>query len=406
MGGVAPIPLRFVLACLLWAQSVRRPGAWARARLFPAVPVVAGGWGGGAGRAPAPLSGGGRGDHPPFLGGVEAGAPLACGPPGGLGGGGVAPLPPCSPSGGRPAVPYPGLPLVIGAHPPGVRVRSGSRGRPGGGGMRGGPWTAPPGAPSDLNPPSALPEWAMVMGGVMRGAAPILFWCAAVCCPQAWSVRRSGALVWARPLAATPAGAGGRGRWGARCAGPAASPPPPGSGLFWGRGGVPPAPGGRRVTPVALKPGGGARGGWGGCSAAPRPPAPSGVGLPSVVSGAPPRGIPVPWGWPGGRGRRARPGRPPMGPCGGGRREGGGTPPPWFALPPSPGQPLKGPLRLRRPGRRRSAVSRQRAGREPAGGSLGALAAAALPPHPGCSGLSGGDAGPPSLKSASVRSWA
>ena len=46
--------------------------------------------------------------------------------------------------------------------------------------MRGCPWTAPPGAPSDLNPPSALPESAMVMGGVMGGAAPKLFWCAAV----------------------------------------------------------------------------------------------------------------------------------------------------------------------------------------------------------------------------------
>ena len=38
--------------------------------------------------------------------------------------------------------------------------------------MRGGPWTAPPGAPSDLNPPSALPEWAMVMGGGHGGRGP------------------------------------------------------------------------------------------------------------------------------------------------------------------------------------------------------------------------------------------
>ena len=90
----------------------------------------------------------------------------------------------------------------------------------------------------------------------------------------------------------------------------------------------------------------------------------------------------------------------------GGGVEGAGSPPPWFAPPPSPGRPLKGPLRLRRPGRRRSAVSRQRAGRERAGGSPGALAAAAVPPHPGCSGLFGGGAGLPSLQSASVRSWA
>ena len=152
--------------------------------------------------------------------------------------------------------------------------------------------------------------------------------------------------------------------------------------------------------------GGGRGGGWGGCSAAPRPPAPSGVGLPSVVSGAPPRGKLLPWGLPGGRGRRARPGRPPMGQCGGGGREGGGTPSPWFAPPPSQGRPLKGPFRLRCHGRRRSAIGRQRAGRERAGGSPGALAAAAVPPHPGCSGLFGGAAGPPSLRSASIRSWA
>ena len=36
MGGVVPIPLRFVLARLHWAPSVRRPGALARGRLFPA----------------------------------------------------------------------------------------------------------------------------------------------------------------------------------------------------------------------------------------------------------------------------------------------------------------------------------------------------------------------------------
>ena len=144
----------------------------------------------------------------------------------------------------------------------------------------------------------------MVMGGVMGGAAPILFWCAAVCRPQAWSARRSGALVWARPSAATPAGAGGCRSWGARCAGPAASPPPASRSLL-GKGGHPLGSGwaeGRSCGPQAGKGAGGR--GWGGRSAAPRPPAPLGVGLPSVVSGAPPRGILVPWGLPGGRGRR------------------------------------------------------------------------------------------------------
>ena len=253
---------------------MRRPGALARARLFPAVPVGAGGWDGGGG----PCSGSSLGRReggpiPPASGGRGPARPRLAGRQGGWGDGRIAPRPPCSPSGGPPAVSYPGPPLVIGTFPPGVRVRSGSRGRPGGGGMRGGPWTAPPGAPSDLNPPSALPEWTMVIGGVMGGAAPILFWCAALCRPQAWSARRSGALVWAPPPAATPAGAVGWGRWGTGCAGPAASPPPA-SQPFWGRGGVPWAPGGRRVSPVALKPGGGAGGGGGGAALPPPAPPP------------------------------------------------------------------------------------------------------------------------------------
>ena len=82
----SPIPLRFVLTRLLWARSVRRRGALARARLFSAAPVGAGGWGGGPGRAPAPLSGGG-GDHPPCLGGSGPGPPRLAGRWGGGGGG-------------------------------------------------------------------------------------------------------------------------------------------------------------------------------------------------------------------------------------------------------------------------------------------------------------------------------
>ena len=42
IGGVVPIPLWFVLACLHSARSAQRPGALARARLFPAVPMGAG----------------------------------------------------------------------------------------------------------------------------------------------------------------------------------------------------------------------------------------------------------------------------------------------------------------------------------------------------------------------------
>ena len=193
---------------------------------------------------------------------------------------------------------------------------------------------------------------------VIGAGTPVLFWCATACRPRAWSARRSGALVRARQSAATPAGAGGWGRLGARCVGPAASPPPR-RGPFWGRGGVPSAPGGWGVgAPAALKPGG-EGGGGGAAPPPPAPPAPSGVGLPSFICGAPPRGILVLWGLPGGLGRQARPGRPPMGQCGGeGGREGGLISSPWIAPLPSPGRPLKGPLRLRRPGRRRSAVGR------------------------------------------------
>ena len=131
-GAWPPIPLRFVLTRLLWVQSVRRPGALARARLFFAAPVGGGGWGGGAGRAPAPLSGGGGG-HSPCLGGWGPGPPRLAGWWGG-GGGGVVPRPPCSPSGRRPSVLNPGPPRVVGALPSGVRVRSGSKCCPGVGG--------------------------------------------------------------------------------------------------------------------------------------------------------------------------------------------------------------------------------------------------------------------------------
>ena len=346
---------------------MRRPGALARARLLPVVPVGADSWGGGAAVLRL-LSRAGGGDHPPCLGGWGPAPPRLAGQWGGPGGVGSRRGLPAPPLGRGPR--FPTLaPLLSSAHSPPACAFGRGRGVTPGGGMRGGPWTAPPAAPSDLNPPSALPEWAMVMGGVMGGAAPILFWCAAVHRPQAWSACRSSALVW---VGSRRLGALGR----AVCRS-SRIPPPRRRGPFWGRGGVPLAPGGRRVAPVAFKLGGGSRGGgWGGRSAAPRPPAPSGVGLPSVVFGAPLRGILVPWELPGGCGRRARPGRPPMGQCGGGGREGGGTPPPWFAPPPSPGRPLKGPLCLRR-----------------AGGSPGALVAAAVPPHPRCSGLFGGGCG-------------
>ena len=148
-------------------------------------------------------------------------------------------------------------------------------------------------------------------------------------------------------------------------------PPAPRRGPFGeGGGGRPLGSGGAEGRSCGSQAGGRERGGGPG-GPPPRPHAPSGVGLPSVVSGVPLRGILLPWGLPGGRGRQAWSGRPPRGQCGGGGGggEGGGTPPSWFAPPSSLGRPLKGPLCLRRPGRRRSAFSRQPAGR--AGAFLG-----------------------------------
>ena len=86
----------------------------------------------------------------------------------------------------------------------------------------------------------------------MWGAAPILFRCA----------RCSGTLVWARPAAATPAGAG-----------PDASPPPPRRGPSGG-GGRPLGSGGAEARSCGSLAGGGAGGGDGG--AAPPPPRPVG----------------------------------------------------------------------------------------------------------------------------------
>ena len=202
----------------------------------------------------------------------------------------------------------------------------------------------------------------------MGGAASILFWCAAVRRPQAWSARCSGALVSAWLSAATPAGAGGWGRWGAWCAGPAA-PPPPASRSLVGEGGRPLGSGGaegRSCGSQAWR-GGAGGGGWG---AAPPPPRPVGrrpairclrLAPPGYTCAVGVAGLPRASGavWSAAKRSVRR----------GGGGEGGGTPPPWLAPLSSPGRPLKGPLCLRRPGRRRSAVDRQRAGR--AGACLG-----------------------------------
>ena len=297
MEGVAPIPLRFVLACLLWAWSVRRPGALARVRVLPAVPAGAGGWGGGAGRAPAPLSGAAV---PPGGGGTIPSAPGGWGPVllrlagrrGGRGGGGSRRGPSAPHLGGGPR--FPTLPLLSSsAHSP-RRARSvGVVGPPrapgaaclarGGGGGRGGPWTAPPGAPSDPNPPSALPEWATLwvarcsgLGGRGPHTVPVRRRVPPPGVVRA-PLRRAGAAP--APCGSRRLGALGRAVCWSSCA------PPPASRSLLGEGGRPFGSGGvggrRSCGPRA---GGGGRGG-GVRSAAPRPPAPLGVGLPSIPPG-------------------------------------------------------------------------------------------------------------------------
>ena len=90
------------------------------------------------------------------------------------GGGGVAPRPPCSRSRRRPVVLLPGSLRVAGALPSGARLRSGLKCRPVVGGVRGGPWTAPLGAPSDLTPSLRHLGAGCGYGRVMWGAASFL----------------------------------------------------------------------------------------------------------------------------------------------------------------------------------------------------------------------------------------
>ena len=311
----------------------------------------------------------GEGGPSPLPPGVGAGAPAACGPVKGVGGGGLRRGLPAPPLGGGPRYPIPAT-LMPSAHsPPACACGRGPGAAPGWGRMRGGPWTASLGAPADLNPPSALPDWAVVMGGSW-GARPPYCSGAPPCAspklgPRVAPVRWFGLAC--RPRPPREQAAGGAGARGVQFQ---PHPSPPRRGPFWGRGGAPSAPGRRRVAPVAPKLGGGERGGGGWKGRPPRPPAPSGVGLPSVVSGVPPRGILVPWGLPGGRGRQARSGRPPTGQCGGG---GGG------------GRSICAVL---------GAASPPSAG---SGQGVRAPASAVVPPHLGCSGLFGGDAGPPFL---------
>ena len=153
------------------------------------------------GTIPPASGGGGRGPSGPRAGGGAGGS------------GGVARRPPCSPSGRRPAVLNPGPLRVAGALPSGVCMRSGPKCCPGVGGVRGGPQTAPPGALADLNPPSALSEWAVVTRGSCGARPP---YCSVVRVAPARQCGLAGAGPAAAPPTASPPrlqGGGGPRPW-------------------------------------------------------------------------------------------------------------------------------------------------------------------------------------------------
>ena len=187
------------------------------------------------------------GRRPERGGGSHSGPPLGWGGSIPLASGGVSRcgLPALVPGGG---LRYPFLAL-----PSGARVRSGLKCRPGAGGVRGGPWTAPLGAPADLQTPPLSPRsglWSRE-GHVGRGLLRV---------PLSALLRRAGVGSWGQvqpplPLPCRRSSCG----WG--------RPPGPGGaeGRACGSSAGVGAGGGGGATPLALGPvweGGG--GEWGG----------------------------------------------------------------------------------------------------------------------------------------------
>ena len=288
------------------------------------------------GRGGGPRSGSslgrGEGGPSPLPRGVGAGAPAAYGPPGGVGGGSRRGLP-ASPLGGGPWFQIL-APLMSSAHSsPACACGQGPGAAPGWGGMRGGPWNAPQGAPADLNPPFALPEWAVVIRGSW-GARPPYFSGVPPCAPPRLGPRVAAARwceLACRPRPPREQAAGGAGARGVQVQ---PQPPPPASQSFLGEGGCPLGSGGAEGHSCGPQAGGGERGGWVG-GPPPRPIAPSGVSLPSVVSSVPPLGYTRAVGV---AGRPRASGTARSAANGSVRRRGGGEPPlPWFAPPSSPG---------------------------------------------------------------------
>ena len=203
---------------------------------------------GGGSHSGSPL---GRGGSIPSASGGGGRGPRGWRAGGGAGGGGVAPRPPCSRSGRRPAVPLSGSLRVAGALPSGARVRSGLKCRPGVRGVRGGPWAAPLGAPSDLKPPLCHLGVGCGYGRVMWGAASFLLRCARCSGTPVWvsgsrSSRRCPYRAAVPPEGGAPPrpwGGGGPRLWLPCCGGCGGGgvggpPPRPPSGLCGGVGGL------------------------------------------------------------------------------------------------------------------------------------------------------------------------
>ena len=197
----------------------------------------------------------------------------------------------------------------------------------GGGGLRGGPWTAPPGAPPDLNPPSALPEWAMVMGASW-GARPPYCSGAPPRAAPGLGLRAAPALWCGLARLPRPPREQAAGGAGARGVQVQLRPPPPRVAVPSGGGGAFPRLRGGG-GPALLRPssrGGERRGGGVGRAALPPPAPPPRLALAChpLSPARPPRGILVPWGVPGGHGLRRGPvGRQWVSAAGGGGGGGG-----------------------------------------------------------------------------------
>ena len=139
---------------------------------------------GAGGRVTLRLPSGAGGGHPPCLGGWGPGPPRLAGWWGGGGGGCRAAASLLSFRAAACGTPF-WLSLCRRRAP---FRRSGLKCRPGVGGVRGGPWTAPPGAPADLKPPLCHLGVGCGYGRVMWGAASFLF----------RGARCSGTPVWVR----------------------------------------------------------------------------------------------------------------------------------------------------------------------------------------------------------------